>query len=410
MKQTAIFTSYLSCLCAPSILGDSSLHQPIGQQLAASAASAMAKALGEAQTSGMSSSGPQGPSGADPLTHYLAKISRHQLSQVMTEMKALATQNGPLARQLLQSSLQLPKALFQAQIMLNMVTPQMLQMPNLRQPSLDGLEAQKPIIPPFHGQSVTQPGILAKLPDGQVSGLAQSHLIPVQPQLQHLPSAQAQHLSQAVLLGKPGVPAFSQPLGGLSVSPLTSVVTSKGLLQQIQTPSLQQDRPIAPTAGGIHSNISIQQPLSGRLPSTQRIPSAHIPGEHGAYASLSYDSAWGSQARMAQDGDHPSKRLKLEEVTSAPQAGGGAAFRTRGGLAQAADTGLPAASQMIGADGTQQPDKQALQLPQDMHKVLLEQVKSLTAEQLSLLPPEQRQQVIDLQQRLRLLEGLDAAS
>lgn len=50
------------------------------------------------------------------------------------------------------------------------------------------------------------------------------------------------------------------------------------------------------------------------------------------------------------------------------------------------------------------------QLPQDMHKVLLEQVKSLTAEQLSLLPPEQRQQVIDLQQRLRLLEGMDAAT
>ncbi|CAA6668414.1 unnamed protein product [Spirodela intermedia] len=301
---------------APSILGDSSLHQPIGQQLAASAASAMAKALGEAQTSGMSSSGPQGPSGADPLTHYLAKISRHQLSQIMTEMKALATQNGPLARQLLQSSLQLPKALFQAQIMLNMVTPQMLQMPNLRQPSLDGLEAQKPIIPPFHGQSVTQPGILAKLPDGQVSGLAQSHLIPVQPQLQHLPSAQAQH--------------YHKPVG--------------------------------------------------------------FSGTHGSRRRSSF------------------KAPEVGGSNQRPQAGGGAAFRTRGGLAQAADAGLPAASQMIGADGTQQPDKQALQLPQDMHKVLLEQVKSLTAEQLSLLPPEQRQQVIDLQQRLRLLEGLDAAS
>lgn len=151
-------------------------------------------------------------------------------------------------------------------------------MPNLRQPptsahSQDGLEAQKPIIPPFHGQaplqSVTQPGILAKLPDVQVAGLAQSTLIPVQPQLQHLPPAQAQHLSQAVLIGKPGVPAFSQPLGGLSVPPLTSAMTSKGLLQQIQAPSLQQDRPMAPAAGGVHSTVSIQQPLSGRLPSAQ---------------------------------------------------------------------------------------------------------------------------------------------
>lgn len=40
------------------------------------------------------------------------------------------------------------------------------------------------------------------------------------------------------------------------------------------------------------------------------------------------------------------------------------------------------------------------QLPPDMESALLQQVLTLTPEQLSSLPPEQRQQVIQLQQAL----------
>lgn len=41
------------------------------------------------------------------------------------------------------------------------------------------------------------------------------------------------------------------------------------------------------------------------------------------------------------------------------------------------------------------------QLPPDVESVLLQQVLNLTPEQLSLLPPEQQQQVLQLQQVLR---------
>jgi len=41
------------------------------------------------------------------------------------------------------------------------------------------------------------------------------------------------------------------------------------------------------------------------------------------------------------------------------------------------------------------------QLPPDVESVLLQQVLNLTPEQLSSLPPEQQQQVIQLQQALR---------
>uniref|UniRef100_A0A1D1XLU8 Cleavage stimulation factor subunit 2 n=1 Tax=Anthurium amnicola TaxID=1678845 RepID=A0A1D1XLU8_9ARAE len=445
---------------APSILGDSSLHQPIGLQLAANAAAIMARALNEAQTSGitLSRSGLQGHSGlgGDPLTHYLAKMSRHQLCQIMSEMKALATQNGPLARQLLRTSSQLPKALFQGQIMLNMVTPQTLKMPNIRQTSgsvpqpllQDSLQDQKSIAPPFHGQTplqnVTEPGILAKRPDSQVSTLAQSPLISnpsalrgaVQPHFQHPQLEQTQNVSQAMLPGKPGIPTFSSvqslSLGGFTAPPLTTT-TSKGLLSQTQLPFLQQTKPIESVTVGVHSQVSppktsIQQSLLAHPLPSQSGSLMHpvvsggqvaVSVESGAYSGLNYDSTWGSQVSMRpssvtalvepphvpQDGmgltDHPPKRVKLDGTSSVLQMVGSNTLRSKPESAQAFDTGMASVSQVVGIDGMQQSDKQISQLSPEMQKVLLEQVKSLTPEQLSSLPPEQRQQVIDLQQRLR---------
>lgn len=48
-----------------------------------------------------------------------------------------------------------------------------------------------------------------------------------------------------------------------------------------------------------------------------------------------------------------------------------------------------------------QPRSQQQQLTNEMEKALLQQVMSLTPEQINLLPPEQRQQVVQLQQILR---------
>ncbi|KAI5418025.1 hypothetical protein KIW84_042605 [Lathyrus oleraceus] len=47
------------------------------------------------------------------------------------------------------------------------------------------------------------------------------------------------------------------------------------------------------------------------------------------------------------------------------------------------------------------PDQQSSQLPSDVESVLLQQVLNLTPEQLSSLPPDQQQQVIQLQQALK---------
>ncbi|MCH99771.1 cleavage stimulation factor subunit 2-like, partial [Trifolium medium] len=49
----------------------------------------------------------------DPLTLHLAKMSRSQLIEIISELKGMATHNKEMSRQLLLSRPQLPKALFQ---------------------------------------------------------------------------------------------------------------------------------------------------------------------------------------------------------------------------------------------------------------------------------------------------------
>lgn len=71
------------------ILVDSFLQQPIGLPLAATAASVMAGALGGMQTGSLSQNGLPGMTN-DPLTHYLAKMSRAQLHEIMLEFKVHA--------------------------------------------------------------------------------------------------------------------------------------------------------------------------------------------------------------------------------------------------------------------------------------------------------------------------------
>ncbi|KAL6321069.1 hypothetical protein AAG906_012059 [Vitis piasezkii] len=97
----------------PGILGDAALHQPVGLPLAIAASSVMAGALGGAQAGSKSKQNgfqSQPMLESDPLTLHLEKMSRNQLNEVISDLKA--------------------------QIMLGMVTPQVLQMPNIRQASL----------------------------------------------------------------------------------------------------------------------------------------------------------------------------------------------------------------------------------------------------------------------------------
>ncbi|CAO2834148.1 unnamed protein product [Amaranthus hypochondriacus] len=231
----------------PAVIGDSQFHQPIGLPLSMTAASVMAGALGGPQSGQINQNGlqNQSPVGNDPLTHHLAKMSKSQLSQALHDMKIIAMQNKDLARQLLVANPQLSKALFQAQIILGMVKPQMLQMPNIRQ------QAPNPAIPkPQPSMQLTMQGHppvqnLPGLPSfTPISTVSHNHMVnnqfsvpvPLHPQLR------AQHPNQNQMVG--AVPEHSglsslpsarpHSLGALQMPPVSS-----SSFRPFQAPSMQ---------------------------------------------------------------------------------------------------------------------------------------------------------------------------
>ncbi|KAF8711131.1 hypothetical protein HU200_029139 [Digitaria exilis] len=221
-------------------VGDVSLHQPVGLPPAIHAASVMAGVLGGAQTANVQNGLPvQYGLGNDPLTHYLARMSRHQLHEIMAELKALTTRNKELSKKLLEGIPHLPKALFQAQIMLGMVTPQMMQMAKNQQPSSSLAQPSSHLneqanMPPNPTVLPEQTAALHNFPQYQHSS---------QPPVKMFP-----HGHQSGLATHP--PMLSQPLGGCSSVPTQPLVASVGLMSHVQPPFMPQHPrpPVMPTS------------------------------------------------------------------------------------------------------------------------------------------------------------------
>ncbi|XP_059630404.1 cleavage stimulating factor 64 isoform X2 [Cornus florida] len=448
-----------------AIVGDSGFYQPLGLQLAMTAASVMAGALGGAQIGSKSNQNGlqnQLALGTDPLTLHLAKMSRNQLNEIMSELKVMATQNRELARQLLLASPHLSKALFQALIMLGMVTPQMLQMPNIRQApgpltqtSLqDGQPGQRPAVetlpglPPF-AQDKLHFGLMPKVQEGQVpsmptNSLVHSHYpalqqLQTQPQIQLPHQAQKQVLEQATLRGQTGVSTLPsihmQPLSNLSVKPQIQVAASSFMKKHMQPPVLQQTGQVGAASLGhntqlVAPNATLQPsnfmrpPLSDKgfqpgssilsgIPDTinkfgdipAQVAKSSIQAQRDdIYLSLpSVSSQKASTVHDTADPtNHPSKLVKLDDGRSTSFPAAGLNVSSLSGPSQVSGR-FSSGNQIPKAEEAQNSDKQVPQLllRPEVESVLLQQVLNLTPEQLSSLPPDQQQQVIQLQQMLR---------
>ncbi|CAN1731196.1 Cleavage stimulating factor 64 [Linum perenne] len=328
----------------PAIVADSSQHQPIGLHIAMTAATVMTGALGATQAALQG----QAALPSDPLTLHLAKMSRSQLNEIMSELKVMATQNREAARQLLLARPQLPKALFQAQIMLGMVTPEVLQMPNIRAPTSQA--ALVPLqdtltgsVPPSQG---TYPSLMPQIPGSR------SSLPPLNSgvQDQQTQRSTVQHTGQA------GNGSFGHTSHtGLHPLALDTSAKPEPLMSSgISDPRRRDSYPAAqiPDDGRTNSYMQSNTIRDPRGPSTR-----------------------------------PTKLLKLDEGRN-----------TSGfGSSQMAPVHNPVPAKLI----PRPEEKQTPQLPSDVESALLQQVLSLTPEQLSSLPPDQQQQVIQLQQALR---------
>ncbi|CAM0874658.1 unnamed protein product [Alopecurus aequalis] len=367
---------------AAPVVGDTSLHQLVGLPPAIHAASVMAGVLGGAQTANVQNGLPvQYGLGNDPLTHYLARMSRHQLYEIMSELKTLTTQNKDLAKTLLQGIPQLPKALFQAQIMLGMVTPQMMQMAKNQQPSSSFAQ------PSHLSESFPQPDALLPtlpLPPPNLNALQEPslHSFPQYQNSSQPPVKMFPHGHQSGVMAHP--PMLSQPFGTSSSVPTQPLTTSGGLISQVQPPFLPSHprQPVMPT--------NVQQ-----LPLTN----PHLSQVAAAPDMALKETRLPDRASHQAELTHPSKLRKLEDGTST-LGNVNSSHAVYSAPSQVVLPGGPSGSYSSGAVNFQQPENEIAQLTADDESALLQQVLQLTPEQLSSLPLEQQQQVIQLQKML----------
>ncbi|XP_042415661.1 cleavage stimulating factor 64-like [Zingiber officinale] len=380
-----------------------SLHQPIGFPSAATAGNVMASALSGAQTSNAQNVlHSQSGMGNDPLTHYLSRLSRQQLLEIMSEMKTLTTRCKPLVRQFLQSSPQLTKALFQAQIMLGMVTPQTIA--GIGQTSSQALSGQ------------LSKGSENQLPvTSHTSGNLQQALLPlqqiqVQPQYQlpPLPQNQVLVVNAADKTGVIAVPSrWPQSIGSVPVQP-QQILQRHPPLPQLPVPtavaSLAHNTPLA------LPNMHLQQSNLSHLTSQPGLSSGpvQVSTSSGVQGSTwpsvlkkrGLDVGLADQTRMSgnlsEQNTYPVKFQKLEDQTGATQKVSNPAVNA----ASLQKLGTSAATRSQVTPEIVHSQKPTLQLSSDVESALLQQVLSLTPEQLSSLSLEQQQQVIHLQKML----------
>ncbi|KAF7126646.1 hypothetical protein RHSIM_Rhsim11G0089600 [Rhododendron simsii] len=404
----------------PAIGGDSAFQQPIGLHVAMAAATVMAGVLGGAQASReLNLNGLQGQAASysDPLTLNLAKMSRNQLNEVMSELKVMATQSKEQAHQLLLASPMLPKALFQAQIMLGMVTSQMLQMPNIRQASgplaqplsQGGPHSQQPVVPT---QNKMQFGLIPREQESQLSSLHPNSLacnqyssvpqLPTQPRVQLPLPVQSQVADQSTLPNYSGISILPSvrppPVGSVSFRPQIPEVTSFYEKQQTKPPLLQHGESRGTNSGHTSHPIAPNATFQTSLLTHPLLPNQNFqPGTSASSGIPEKANIFNTSDQMSR----PSKLMKLDVGRSDLAVGANVtpslSGPSRDSGANLYENQIPKAE----AAPNSQKKVNQLQLPPEVESTLLQQVLNLTPEQLSSLPPDQQQQVIQLQQMLR---------
>ncbi|XP_050377458.1 cleavage stimulating factor 64 [Argentina anserina] len=376
----------------------------------------------------------------DVLPADIAGMSKNQLYEIMSKMKNLIEQNQQQARQILIQNPLLTKALFQAQIMLGMVRPpqsipniqpvrsqnsQQSVLPNQQSntqaaPSLPGLGVQdQPGPSQIQAPARTQYQNHSTMPSSSTAPPAfnlQSQPMPsypLQTQQQHKghmnPQMALASLPQSSQLSNPPThPHHSSQPSQLHQPQMASynqlqqpIQTGGGHHMPLQPPLPPQPRPSMPNFHHQYSpqmatNSGFQHPSqsmfhSGAKPPTTVGPSFplgqpplpnHLPPQSMYQGGgMHMGSDYSNQVGTSMQTDRGSWMSGQPESSSVPQLPGPPSL-------------VP--GQMLGS----QPARSAGLSPEE-EKALLQQVMILTPEQINLLPPEQKKQVLQLQQIMR---------
>ncbi|WOK91537.1 hypothetical protein Cni_G00228 [Canna indica] len=377
------------------------------------------------------------------FTSPFAGLPKAQLYDIMSQMKALIDQNQQQARQILIDNPLLTRALFQAQIMLGMVQPPNV-MPNIQQkpskpqpaqvgspPSVQSsqtLPAQvraqsepnsSQTLIPARQQQPPQPSNsmpLPSIPPSTFPSQAPSGLSVPQTKsfsnvpIPSMPPVQSSQIPNVSLPAPP--PYYSTLPPHLAMAPiqLQQALQNPGIFNQTLQPPLPfHPRPVAmpPFTHQLHPQmphtLGLQPSSAPQLLLSQPLFHSGVPPPSSF-----------PQGQPPLPNQPPPQRLY--------QAGSshvGPDYGTQAGTSMQTDRGSPwgpgpseattagtqllgpppmASGQMASGISVQQPRPV---LTPEMEKALLQQVMSLTPEQINLLPLEQRNQVLQLQEMLR---------
>ncbi|XP_052179576.1 cleavage stimulating factor 64-like [Diospyros lotus] len=383
----------------------------------------------------------------DGLPANFVGMSKNQLYEIMSQMKTLIDQNPDQARQILVQNPALTKALFQAQIMLGMVKPPQA-VPNIQptasqlQPPTESLQPVQqahiqasPALPGQNGLQDQTSASQAPVP------IRKQHKTPLMPILSTSPPLNLPSQS----LSSHGLQSAQQPKGHISSQALPVSLSQSSQVLSIpppplhsvsQPPPLQPPMPVGSTQLQQPSQTSGMQHLALQppLPPQPRPPFSHqLHSQMGP--NMGFQQSGAPQLHHSQPMFHAGMKPPLGMGPSFPQGQqplpsqppirslyqvGGSHLGSEFSHAESSmppDRGpawIPGLQD--NAMGTHMPGPpplapppmgpgnqpaHAASLTPEMEKALLQQVMSLTPEQINLLPPEQRHQVLQLQQMLR---------
>ncbi|CAA3005646.1 cleavage stimulating factor 64 [Olea europaea subsp. europaea] len=378
----------------------------------------------------------------DGVPPSLAGMSKNQLYDIMSQMKALIEQNQQQARQILIQNPALTRALFQAQIMLGMVQPAQA-VPAVSstasqhsQPS--PLPTQQPNIQPassFPGQTGQNQTRKPQQNQTVISGTSVSIHPPV-PQSQSMPSHPLQLVQQPK--GPIGAQSTSMSLPQSSHVPNISQLPHHSAPQppsHLQAPmppaSTQSQQPMQNTGPQYPPLQPPQQPPLPPLPRPQMSSFGHqLHPQLGPNMGFQHPGGppMHHSQHMFQSGNKPTASMmpsfpQQPSIQSHPlppplYQGGpqlGTEFSQVGSSKQTdrgspwmpglpdntSGTHLSGPSLFSGQMGPGNQPPRPPSLSPEMEKALLHQVMSLTPEQINMLPTEQRNQILQLQQALR---------
>eukprot|EP00873_Tetraselmis_striata_P043294 jgi/Tetstr1/463558/TSEL_008437.t1 len=365
----------------------------MGMQAAASAAGSLAAALGNYGAA---------PGDSDPLTQTLAGMSKAQLYEIMAQMKQLVTANRSQARQILVANPQLTKAMFQAQIMLGMVQNPLgaVQAHTAANPAPAAAQGGPPSGPGGQLRSMTPPGMHqgGPPPPGMPQGGPTPPMQMGGPMRAGYSSSPGpgpgQGQGQGGQPGMGGPPPFSGPMG---------MMPPHGM----EPPRPGMMPPGMPPMGGFQGGPPGGMPPGSRPPmqmqggpqGAPRMPPPHM--QHGPPPQQQQQQQQGLPHMQQgppqhQQGGPPHMPPHMQQQQQQQQGGLPQMHMPPNGQPMQIPQGAPPPGQGQG-QGQGQPAQQLDQSQQ----ALLEQVMKLTPEQVAALPEQHKQQVLELQNRLR---------